>query len=773
MNERNGRPVATEVAGENMNMELRTADALVPQTRAETFNGSVAAWHDSDPAMMDSEGGAKSGGMSPALVWHTWRRWWPWCLPVGAALAVLGVALTWLSFKPMYEAQAWLQISAPEYFVFAHNQSGAGAQSDVFVRTQLALIESPVVLDRVVARPEIGKIAEIRTSLNPVKELSDQLDIESIDQSELYQVSFSASVAADAMTVVNAVLDEYVKVYEQEGQTRREQITVELKSAKDERRVELTNLRGKVRMFAQQLTGEESPALDASNISAQIDSPLPELNSQLSESEFERLVLEARLKTLLDEVAGYQPVITESEVRMYVQGDPEYQRQSAIVEELQRRFSESEATLKPGAADAFLAESKKRVEQAKAELEAIDKRVTEQGTEVLTLEKGRNSELSRLKEIDELQAQVQAKKLGEKMLVERINKYRETHKGAGAAAVELEFARGDLARVEQVYNLLLNRINEIETENRAPSRVEVLRQASLPSAPKELLPWRKFAVAACAAMLAPFALAFLWEFRTQRVTAGEQLSGVGTMPLFAEITSLPTRPRLSNAHAEKGFLIQRAAFEDSVHYLCRNMILSAGQDLRVVAVTSAVSGEGKTSLSAQLAISLAQCCQEPVVLVDADVRAPDMHEIYDVPLCPGLTGVMLGECDLPSAIRATSMPNVYVLPAGQAKSHPHLLLHQGRLETLLAELRRDYRYVVLDTPPVLAVGESLSVCAAADGVLICALRDVSRQPQIKLLQQRLRSAGAKALGVVLGGVSSRMYTSRYGEYAYEPPVSSS
>jgi capsular exopolysaccharide synthesis family protein len=169
-----------------------------------------------------------------------------------------------------------------------------------------------------------------------------------------------------------------------------------------------------------------------------------------------------------------------------------------------------------------------------------------------------------------------------------------------------------------------------------------------------------------------------------------------------------------------------------------------------------------------LAISLAQCCHEGVILVDADVRAPDMHDIYEVPLSPGLAEVMLGESSLRDAIHPTAVKNVHLLPAGFAKSHPHLLLHHDRLQALLTELQKKYRYVVLDTPPVLAVGESLSVCKMADGVLICALRDVSRQPQVQLLQQRLRNAGAKALGVVLGGVSTRSYASKYGDYAYQP-----
>lgn len=754
-----------------MNSDHKHAGNAESHALTEVRASSPAPWHETPTAYLETgpqEG--RGGGMSPALVWHTWRRWWHLCLPIGATLAAVAVAVVWLTFEQVFEAEGWLQIGAPRILLFdtVSGSGNAAAQSDVFVRTQLAMIKSPVVLDRVVARPEVGQIAEIRTSMSPVQELKKTVSIESIDDSELYQITYSATKAADAKAVVNAVLEEYIKVYELEGETRRQTIVKQLKESKNERKAELTSLREKVRAFAQQLTGEDVTTLDAANIAMAADSPLPDLNEQLSESEFTRLVLEAKLKTLQEEAKQLDRQVPEAMIRSYIENHPDYQQHLGIAEEERHRFRENAAAWKKGGEDSFLAEFKQRVEKAEADLKAVEEELRASAVEVLTAEANREREQQKYKEMQELQDEIQAKVLAENMLKERIAAYRETHKGAGAAAVELEFARGDLARVEQVYNMLLNRINEIDTENRAPSRVEVWQAASLPAAPKELVPWRKLGVAGAAGLLAPFALAFFWEFRTQRISAGDQLASLGTLPLFGEITALPSRPRIGSAKADKGFLVQRAAFEDSVHYLCRNLVLSAGPDLRVVALTSAVSGEGKTSLSAQLAVSLAQCCQEPVILVDADVRAPDMHEIYDVPLCPGLAGVMLGENALRDAIQPTSIPNVHILPAGLAKSHPHLLLHHGRLQALLKELRKKYRYVVLDTPPVLAVGESLSVCSMADGVLICALRDVSRQQHLTMLQQRLRTAGAKALGVVLSGVSTREYAARYGDYAYHP-----
>jgi Mrp family chromosome partitioning ATPase len=84
----------------------------------------------------------------------------------------------------------------------------------------------------------------------------------------------------------------------------------------------------------------------------------------------------------------------------------------------------------------------------------------------------------------------------------------------------------------------------------------------------------------------------------------------------------------------------------------------------------------------------------------------------------------------------------------------------------LDEVRSSYRYVIIDTPPVLAAGEALVLATAADASLICTMRDVSRVDQVNSVRERLLAAGARPVGVVLNGVPTRAYAYRYGSYAY-------
>ena len=107
-----------------------------------------------------------------------------------------------------------------------------------------------------------------------------------------------------------------------------------------------------------------------------------------------------------------------------------------------------------------------------------------------------------------------------------------------------------------------------------------------------------------------------------------------------------------------------------------------------------------------------------------------------------------------------------ILPAGRLHKSPHALLGKGLLKELLDEVRPLYRYIIIDTPPVLSASESLVFAKAADGALICTMREVSRAPQVRMTYDRLVAAGVSTIGVVLNGVPSSRYASKYGSYAY-------
>jgi Mrp family chromosome partitioning ATPase len=107
-----------------------------------------------------------------------------------------------------------------------------------------------------------------------------------------------------------------------------------------------------------------------------------------------------------------------------------------------------------------------------------------------------------------------------------------------------------------------------------------------------------------------------------------------------------------------------------------------------------------------------------------------------------------------------------VLPAGRLTKSPHKLLAGDGFAQLLAQLRRNYRCIIIDTPPVLSASEALLLAKMADGAIVCTRRNYSRERQVRLAYERLLSAGARPLGAVFNAVPARQYASTYGSYDY-------
>jgi capsular exopolysaccharide synthesis family protein len=179
-----------------------------------------------------------------------------------------------------------------------------------------------------------------------------------------------------------------------------------------------------------------------------------------------------------------------------------------------------------------------------------------------------------------------------------------------------------------------------------------------------------------------------------------------------------------------------------------------------------VSDEGKTSVASQLAMSLSRSIKERVLVIDGDMRSPDIHRVFQIDRDPGLVAVLGGQCELADAIVTTWSDRVHFLPAGKPARNPLDLLADGAWAELLARIPADYRYVIVDTPPVLAASEALVLAKAADAAIICTMRDRSRTEQVLLVQKRLKAVGGNPVGIVLNGVPTKSYLYRYGNYDY-------
>ncbi len=186
---------------------------------------------------------------------------------------------------------------------------------------------------------------------------------------------------------------------------------------------------------------------------------------------------------------------------------------------------------------------------------------------------------------------------------------------------------------------------------------------------------------------------------------------------------------------------------------------------KVIAVCSAASGEGKTSVATALAMSISEATGQPTLILDADLRDPDVTNLFDVPQYPGIAEVLSGDASADEAIHRVGNTQTYVMPAGKCRVNPHHLLHGPAVDDLLNGLREQFVTIVIDTPPILAASESLVYAKAADLVVFCSLSDVSRVKQVQYAVERLHATGANLAGAVLNGVTTNRYAYHYGVYS--------
>jgi capsular exopolysaccharide synthesis family protein len=199
----------------------------------------------------------------------------------------------------------------------------------------------------------------------------------------------------------------------------------------------------------------------------------------------------------------------------------------------------------------------------------------------------------------------------------------------------------------------------------------------------------------------------------------------------------------------------------------RTTLLHAEQlyGVRVVEVTSAVAGEGKTSLSCHLAASLDRAGRR-TLLVDGDMRLPMAHRLFGLDRAPGLAEVLCGKVGLAEAIQTAPVGNLSFLAAGRADPEAFQALAQRRLADLIRQLRAQFDFILIDSSPVLPVSDALLLGQHADAVIFSVLRNVSQLPKVYAAYQRVGGLGIPILGAVVNGVRDELYAAGY-HYGYE------
>ena len=202
----------------------------------------------------------------------------------------------------------------------------------------------------------------------------------------------------------------------------------------------------------------------------------------------------------------------------------------------------------------------------------------------------------------------------------------------------------------------------------------------------------------------------------------------------------------------------------------RTSVLAAAarRNISVLAVVSPMQREGKSTTTANLTVALSHA-DKNVLVVSADLRKPSLHEFFGVSNDFGLSDVLMDDLDIGDAIVKSRLPDVWVLPGGQAPSHPAELLQSPSLAAGIARLRSAFDFVILDCPPVLGLSDCLSIAPLADAVFMVVRAEQSRGGAIVEACDQLERVGARFEGAFLNGVRlPRGWRQQYGYYLASP-----
>ena len=785
------RPAPRPGGGPGTPGETPTMDAPDPTLPARyVAPAGGVAW---EPAHAEGPGAGQAQAVGTALSLRTIlrgiaRHWWQ-ILALWAVGSVVAVALIQARVKPQYQGVSILRVE-PNARALFNNPSG-GETFDQFLKTQLNLITSPNVLSAAAASPAVAGLARMRAAADPEAELAKSVIPRIRPETYLIEVGMVSNDAVEPAIIVNAVVDAYLDtVLEWADSTTRKHIT----NLESYHRTLVNEIAEKKQtILALAARGVDLPpareALQAMAEAGAVAAPKPTERSITLEG---YRALRMRLNEIDMQLAGARAELAprRSSARAAPPSPQEMARrvESLLKDEL---ATNPEILLAQSKLDGFRAdvENKRRVARnpndpaigfalnkikpAEATLASVRSKLEP------ALRRKAEAEVARqaapeLPQEDEKAARVASLEAQRAAFAKQISELEVSNREAGKDQTEAELIRGDLVVLMEMSGNIRMKLDQLKFDQKDEARISQIVKAR-PSGVAFTNNRSKYLMMAPLGILGAVLLLFgLLEVAARRVADPTELSA----RVHLEVYSLPplpppapdveldertaAMPGPSRAARERANRV--AEFIQSVDHLrvavCGE---SAAETGRVIMITSACGGEGKTTLAAQLASRCAAAGMS-TLLIDADLRRGSLGRLLEVPEGPGLIEVLGGEVAAEDALVVVPAGGFHILTAGQTGVDPGRLLQGQYIAPLLARLRQTFDVIIIDTPPVLPVPDALAIGRHVDGAVIAARHDASRFPLVEQAHRRLTNANIKLVGLVVNGV--KQTSMAYGAYAY-------
>jgi polysaccharide biosynthesis transport protein len=351
----------------------------------------------------------------------------------------------------------------------------------------------------------------------------------------------------------------------------------------------------------------------------------------------------------------------------------------------------------------------------------------------------------------------------ENSLIGALNQQKVEAQAMNRKSIDYSVLERDVQSSKQIYESLLQRAKEtgISSELKT-TNIRVVDQAEQPRHPVTPRKMLNLVVAVLGGLIVGLCLAFFFEYVDSSIKSPDEIR------TYLGLTTLGMVPAL-NPKAMKGRepLINTGVppnFAEAFRSMRTNVLFAAADEgARSLVVTSTGPGEGKTMVAANLAIGFAQAGQR-VILIDADMRRPRVHQIFGQKQEPGLSNLMVGHAVASTTICKSGVPGLWLLTAGRIPPNPAELLGSRRFKEFIALLSQHFDAVIIDSPPIMAVTDSAIVASAASGVIFVVGAEMTSRQAAKVAIEQLQNGRPRFFGAVLNRVELERNAYYYSGY---------
>src|ERR1700723_1799582 len=572
------------------------------------------------------------------------------------------------------------------------------------------------------------------------------LSVQLIPTSRLVQISYTHTDPRLATEIVNGLVRTFI---EENFRTKYESVT----QTSEWLSTELADLQLKVQTSEQKLGRDQKErgivgVDEKQNI---VTSKLDELNKELTEAQTDRIQKESNYRLA---AAGDPAAFT----RTSREGD------SSMVEKLREKEADlaiqyAQATTQFGVAYPRVVELNNQLKQLRKEITAEETRMQQ-----------------RIR--DEYLAALQR----ESLLTTAFEQQKQQANQLNESAIEYSTLKRDAETNRQLYQDLLQRLKEAGVSaGLRSSNIRVVDIARTPTQPIKPNVPRNLELGLLLGLICGIGLVFVLESLDTSIRNTEELSAISALPALGIIPlqlssngNLRKRLKTVSAEIEKAesptlvtYARPQSEAAEAYRALRTSILLSSfGAPPKVILVTSAMPQEGKTTVSANSALVLAQRGSR-VLLVDADLRRPAVGKLFGIRSRGGLSTLISGSDKVEDVVLpCPEVPTLWILPAGPIPPQPAELLGSSVMKDLIAHWRDSYDHVIIDTPPCLSVTDAVLLSPEADRVILVARSGQTTKAGLRRACDVLQQVNARVMGVVLNALNRRSGEGYYYQYGY-------